>query len=496
MTLSKDEVLSLARAAVQEMFAQNDPEFRFPPDLIWRYMPPGVVIPGPSKPHHAKRLVKEGYLELTGNKTKAQSEQRAGSTTNEYRFGPKLVTRAPAAPPPRPTAPAAIWASSAPTEAVSESLKKMQALMEAEGYIISLAELANFFLAMAVSPLVILSGISGTGKSLLPRKFAKRVGAKFHAIPVQPQWESNSDLFGYVPTLASAKYVKGALIDGLLEAKNNPGELVIALLDEMNLAPVEHYFSDFLSVAETRYREGSSIVTDTLPIELPPIDAASDEYAALRGIRLPSNLRVVGTANMDETTHTFSPKVLDRAFTIEFDDPDLTSFAAGGVAGPDVFEALGKFVIAQSNPISVQEARESSQDLFDHVAGLLAEIQDILSPAGIKFGYRTRDAILMYLHFWRECALGDIMAGSAALDFCILQKVLPKISGSGEGLESALKSLLSWLEKHGSASEEETSEEPSEVAGEFAGELARSAEKVSRMSKILELDGATRFWGA
>jgi len=495
MTLSKDEILKLAREAVQDMFAHHGAEYRFPPDVIWRYLPAGVVVPGPSKPSHAKRLVKEGYLELTGNKTKAQSEQRAGSTTNEYRFGPKLVTRAPTTPPSRPTAVASLW-SAAPSAAASDSLKKMQELMEAEGYIISLAELANFFLAMTVSPLVILSGISGTGKSLLPRKFAKRTGAKFYPISVQPQWESNSDLFGYVPTLASAKYIKGALINGLLHAKNNPDELVIALLDEMNLAPVEHYFSDFLSVAETRYRDGTSIVTDRLPIELPELDAPPDEYAELRGIRLPSNLRVVGTANMDETTYTFSPKVLDRAFTIEFDDPDLTSFASGGATGSDVFEALGKFVISQSNPISVQEAREKSQDLFDHVAGLLAEIQDILTPAGIKFGYRTRDAILMYLHFWRECALGDIMAGSAALDFCILQKVLPKISGSGDGLEAALGSLMSWLNERGVANDEETSEEPSEIAGEFAGELARSAEKVERMLRILDVNGATRFWGA
>lgn len=492
MALSKDEIFELAREAVREMAQQNDPEHRFPPDVIWQHLPPGVVIPGPSKPSHAKRLVKEGYLELTGNKTKALSEQRAGSTTNEYRFGPRLVSRAPVVPPARPATPTALW-DTAPIEGASDSLKKIQALMESEGYVISVAELANFFLAMAVSPLVILSGISGTGKSLLPRKFAKRTGAMFHAIPVQPQWESNSDLFGYVPTLATAKYVKGALIDGLLGARNNPGKLVIALLDEMNLAPVEHYFSDFLSVAETRYREGTSIVTDPLPIELPMIvDGVADEQANLRGIRLPPNLRVVGTANMDETTHTFSPKVLDRAFTIEFDDPDLTSFASGGATSADTFEALGKFVIAETNAISVQESRESSQDLFDHVAGMLAEIQEILSPAGIKFGYRTRDAILMYLHFWRECALGDIMTGSAALDFCILQKVLPKISGSGDGLEESLKSLTAWLETHS----EIEGEEMSDIEKEFAGPLARSQQKIERMRKILDLDGATRFWGA
>lgn len=493
MLLTNDEILGAARDALTRMRAQHGPDFTFPPDVIWQNLPPGVLVPSKYRSDKPKKLVKEGYLELTGGMTPAQSEEGAGSIRKEYRFGPVLAPRPVAA----PTMPVA-RPSSGRTPPIAESLSpsealiRMQSIMDAEGYIISTAELANFFLAMTVSPLVILSGISGTGKSLLPRKFAKRTGALFHAIPVQPQWEDNSDLFGYVPTLASAKYVKGALIDGLLNAKANPGKLVIALLDEMNLAPVEHYFSDFLSVAETRYRDGASIATDPLPIDLPASDGASDEHSKLRGIRLPSNLRVVGTANMDETTHTFSPKVLDRAFTIEFDDPDLTSFATGGTTGADVFEELGQILISESNAISVQEARDDSQDLFDHIAAMLAEIQEILSPAGIKFGYRTRDAILMYIHFWRECALGDVMAGYAALDFCILQKILPKISGSGDGLEAALKSLSSWLEKHGASQ----SDELSDVAREFAGPLARSQQKIQRMRNILDLDGATRFWGA
>ena len=365
--------------------------------------------------------------------------------------------------------------------------------MEAEGYLISVAELANFFLAMTVSPLVILSGISGTGKSLLPRKFAKRTNSKFHSIPVQPQWSDNSDLFGFVPTLSPTKFVEGKLIEGLREAHDNPGQLVIALLDEMNLAPVEHYFSDFLSVAESRERKGAKIGSDPLPIELPAVPGAGlpDPEADLRGIELPSNLRVIGTANMDETTHTFSPKVLDRAFTIEFDDPDLTSFASGAAAGTATFEVLSNIVIDPANAISVLEARAASQELFEHIAQRLSEIQDILAPAGIKFGYRTRDAILLYLHFWRQLGLADIMAGYAALDFCILQKVLPKVSGSGEVLTEALKKLASWLQTSADATEA-----PTGIAAEFAGPLERSHQKVMRMSEILKLDGSTRYWGA
>lgn len=487
MPLSNDEIFELASGALRTMLAQCGPDYKFPADVIWQNIPPGIDVPSTARPHQPKRLMKAGLLELTGGMAKAQSEQGAGSIRKEYRFGQVLVPRAT----PTVPAPAAAVAGALST---SESLTRIQVLMDAEGYVISTAELANFFLAMTVSPLVILSGISGTGKSLLPRKFAKLTNSSFHPIPVQPQWSDNSDLFGYVPTLSPGKYIKGALVEGLLEAKRNPGKLVVALLDEMNLAPVEHYFSDFLSIAETRVRNDLRITTDKLPIELPSVPVGvPDTEADLREIRLPSNLRVIGTANMDETTHSFSPKVLDRAFTIEFDDPDLTSFASGAAAnGDEIFDELAQIVINESNAISVQEARERSQAVFEHVAELLGEIQGILAPAGIKFGYRTRDAILMYLHFWRELGLSDIMTGYAALDFCVLQKVLPKVAGSGEGLADALTKLSAWFAGRIAVPQDGVEG----VAAEFAGPLARSQQKVERMAKILELDGATRFWGA
>lgn len=486
MSLTNDEIFEMASAAVRAMHQRYGPDFKFPADVIWQNMPQGVDIPSTKRPHQPARLIRAGLLEKTGGMTKAQSESRAGSPTAEYRFGPELV--------PRVKAHSDSQAFS--KRSTSESLVGIQMAMDSEGYVISVAELANFYLAITVSPLVVLSGISGTGKSLLPRKFAKQTNSFFHAIPVQPQWSDNSDLFGYVPTLSPTKYIKGALIDCLLEAKRNPQKLVIALLDEMNLAPVEHYFSDFLSVAETRVRDDKGISTDKLPIELPDDvpGQSSPHIDLLRGIQLPPNLRVVGTANMDETTHTFSPKVLDRAFTIEFDDPDLTAFASGqGAAkgGSNAFDELATIAIRETNAISVQEAYAVSQDLFEHIALLLSEIQDILAPAGIKFGYRTRDAILLYLHFWRELQLADILTGYAALDFCILQKILPKVAGSGEALAEALTNLTTWL-----SARAEAREDADGVLAEFSGPLARSVQKVERMTELLSLDGSTRYWGA
>lgn len=486
MSLSNEEVAEQAREAVIRMaeVRNADPDYAFPFDAIWQYVPPEIEIPSLSRPHQWRALVNQGYLEKTGAITKAVSEKRAGSATPEYRFGPKLVTRSKA-----PSPEATITGSKTP----SELLEAMQQAMDAEGYVISSAELANFYLAMMVSPLVILSGISGTGKSLLPRKFAAHTDSLFNSIAVQPQWSDNSDLFGYVPTLTPTAFIPGRMIESLRKAKSHPEKLVITLLDEMNLAPVEHYFSDFLSVAETRARRSGSIVTDALPIELPAIiDGESDKHGDLRGMGLPQNLRIIGTANMDETTHSFSPKVLDRAFTIEFDDPDLTIFATGAMGTPQDLKALAAAVVAVGNPTSVQEASALSQGLFDEIAEMLEEIQQILAPAGIKFGYRTRDAILLYLHFWRRLGIADVLTASAALDFCLLQKVLPKLSGSGDTLASSLAELSAWLKKDRSNAAEDADGNKNL---RFTGPFMRSARKVERMAAQLETDGATHYWG-
>lgn len=485
------KIHDLAIEALQAMLERFGPDHRFPTDAIWEFIPGGVEILSTKKPHQPKRLVKEGYLQDTGAKTKAQSGPRAGSPTTEYRFGHELVPEHATA---APAMSSKILEKSGGYEVDhSEAIHSIQQAMEAEGYMISPAEVANFFLALTVSPLVILSGISGTGKSLLPRKFAKFTNSHFDPIPVQPQWADNGDLFGYVPSLAGGTFVKGKLIDSILYAKHNSNSLSIALLDEMNLAPVEHYFSDFLSVAESRERKDDGIGSDPLPIELPtvPDQSYSSICGELRRIELPHNLRVVGTANMDETTHSFSPKVLDRAFTIELDDPDLTAFSSGGGSSGASFESLAQAAIDPSNAINIMEAQTTSQDLFEHVSVWLSEIQGLLAPAGIKFGYRTRDSILLYLHFWRKFGLSDILVGSAALDFCLLQKVLPKISGSGDALESALKDLADWLD-----SRSETHEGNDVIDAEFSGSLERSRDKVSRMLSLLDLDGATRYWGA
>ena len=471
--MTRDKYFEIAMTGVKALVKDRGETSTFPFDAVWSYTKEDV--PGPNKPHQARRLVEAGYLELTGGSTRAESQVRAGSPTREYRPGPKLRSK------PQNTEPAAASAAAA--------FKGLEKAMAGQGFVITAGELANFYLALLVSPLVIMTGMSGTGKSRLPRLFAQFIGASLAPIPVKPQWDDNSDLFGYTSNLNQGVFVKGQVTGALEAAAAEPSKPSFVLLDEMNLAAVEHYFSDFLSVIETRRRSAGAIITDALPIDLPQAAAGQeDAYSALRALYLPHNVRVVGTANMDETTRNFSPKVLDRAFSIEFNEVDLTAFPAegNGLVPADGFRQLAGRLVAPANPVTVAEGYKEEGDLFDDVAGLIEEVRTILEPARLSFGYRPRDAACLYMWHWKKDKLETLLPHTTALDYCILQKVLPKVYGQGERLSSALENLEGWLQGESVAGLEASP----------ARQLLRSADKVRRMRQRLEEEGATTYWGA
>ena len=192
-------------------------------------------------------------------------------------------------------------------------------------------EIANFYLALRTKPFVILAGISGTGKTQLPRKFAEALGfseEQVKQIPVKPDWTDCSELIGYVSL--SGLFVPKELTLAIQEAlkPENKNKPYFFILDEMNLARVEHYFSDFLSVIETRKRDKSVITTDHILRKEALNDASnSNDFGELRWAQ---NLFLIGTVNMDETTHTFSRKVLDRANSIEMNEMDLNWIQPSG----------------------------------------------------------------------------------------------------------------------------------------------------------------------
>lgn len=469
--IDTQEVYRIAREAVRNLAEDIGKDALFTFDQIWDYA--SSPVPPRQKSSAQAPLRKEGFIEPTGGTMKSVSESRAGSPASQYRFGPKIK--------PHELKP------ELPGGSLVDAFQNMEKAFAGQGLLVGAGELANFYLAMCVSPLVVLSGISGTGKSRMPRQFAQFTKSRFDSVPVKPQWSDNADLFGYAPSLKPEAFVKGRFTEAIEQAKAEPQRLALVLLDEMNLAAVEHYFSDFLSVMETRRREGDAVVTDALPLELPPAPAgAPDPQAGLRALGLPANVRVVGTANMDETTHLFSPKVLDRAFSIESAPPDLTLFPSAEAQDYDAaaFAPLVSRLLDPANPLTEGEAYATAPDLLNEIGLLLQEANDLLRPAGISFGYRTRRDVCLYMYFWQKFGLADVLSASAAMDLCFLQKVLPKVQGAGEGLGEALHKLYDWL----------TGDDESKSIA-FSRPWPRSADKVQRMLARLESEGATTYWG-
>ncbi|MGE7780440.1 MrcB family domain-containing protein [Peribacillus sp. NPDC097264] len=346
----------------------------------------------------------------------------------------------------------------------------------AKGFFYTKEEVTNLFLSLKTKPFVILSGISGTGKTKIVQWFAESVGAteengQFTLIPIRPDWNDGSDLLGYVDIKGDFK--QGPFTKVIEKAEQNPDNPYFVLLDEMNLARVEHYFSDVLSVMESRKWEAGEMVTSTL---------LSAEMAQ-RDIRLPVNLYVIGTVNMDETTHPFSKKVLDRANTIEFNRVALSNLSFL----EDQEEVEPKLVqdhMFRSKYLHLKDLYLGNQDLVQKVTAELEEINKSLNLTNAHIGYRVRDEICFYLAYNEE---SDLMDFNTAFDHCILQKILPRISGSDSRVDRLLRGLYQLF------TNKEYSDDPAWNESSTA-RYPKSAAKVVEMLGRLEEDGFTSFW--
>lgn len=300
-------------------------------------------------------------------------------------------------------------------------------------------DIANFYLSLKSKPFVILAGISGTGKTQLPRRFAEAVGMakdQLIQIPVRPDWTDASDLIGY--TALDGSYVPKPLTLAIKEAISNKTKPYFFVLDEMNLARVEHYFSDFLSIIETRTRHNGNIITDPLirEEELQNVSNKTD----FQNLYWPENLYLIGTVNMDETTHSFSRKVLDRANTIEMNEVDLNWLTATKLDRTD--EVIADNSLFRSEFIQSIDLNQSSKDLVADQLFKLIEINEILKIGDMHFAYRVRDEVAYYLIYAVKYGLLDV---NQALDFQLVQKVLPRIHGSSLRIQMILIKLLNLL---------------------------------------------------
>lgn len=272
--------------------------------------------------------------------------------------------------------------------------------------------------AIKSKPFLLLAGISGTGKSRIVRELARACWEEgsaeheaqkpknFEMVQVKPNWHDSSELIGYVSRVSgSPVFVAGDFLKFVAKAWENPDVPHFLCLDEMNLAPVEQYFAEYLSVVESRKADENGVIT-TDPIlkkceeqwyfDLTAQLTRDDEVRARfnkDGISIPQNLIVVGTVNMDETTFSFSRKVLDRAMTIEMNEVDLF----GGL--DDRHEKIGKLEAGNLIGTAVEgvDVYRKNKEVCDTALKYLQAVNLDLDGTPFKVAYRTRNEFLLYV---------------------------------------------------------------------------------------------------
>jgi 5-methylcytosine-specific restriction enzyme B len=356
-------------------------------------------------------------------------------------------------------------------------INHIHSYISSKGFYYEKEELINLFLSLKTKPFVILSGISGTGKTKIVQWLAESVGAtekngRFTLIPVRPDWNDGSDLLGYVDIKGDFK--PGPLTQVILEAEKNPNYPYFVVLDEMNLARVEYYFSDVLSVMESRRWESGKIVSSNL--------LSRNELQ--RKISLPSNVYIIGTVNMDETTYPFSKKVLDRANTIEFNRVNL-SHLEFLKEREEVQPIPLKEEVFSAKYLHLKDVYQEYPHIVEQATNELVKVNQFLQPLGAHVGYRVRDEICFYLAYNEE---GNLMTYENAFDYCLLQKILPRISGSDSRVQRALEQLYTFC-----ASFELNGNYDDLVDFSYA-RYPKSAVKILEMLRRLTDDGFTSFW--
>ena len=374
-----------------------------------------------------------------------------------------------------------------------EILQRINTYIAAQGFTFDEGLVENYYLSLKSKPFAILAGTSGTGKTRLVRLFAEAIGAttengRYKLVSVRPDWSDSSDLFGHVDL--NGKFIPGAIIDFINAAEWDSDKPYFLCLDEMNLARVEYYLSDILSVIETRgYKEGR-ITTDPLVLEhYYGTDAgALEKYGE---IRIPENLYIVGTVNMDETTFPFSRKVLDRANTIEFSTVDFLSAPAISLNEVQPMN-LGNDFMKAAYVFFSQCASEESY--INELCVELQEINKVLEKANAHIGYRVRDEIAFYMLNNKNAELLNI---NEAFDNEIMQKILPRIQGSS----AAVKNMLCELFKRCAGEYESYQTESDDISSKMfkAAQKSdcryrKSAEKIAFMVRRFEEDGFTEYW--
>ena len=437
-------------------------------------------------------------------------------------------------------------------------------------------EKAKYLSALRTKPFMLLAGISGTGKSRIVREFAFKScpvelqdadgtePGNYCMIEVKPNWHDSTELLGYWSNL-NKQYMFTKFVKFLIKAKMYPETPFFVCLDEMNLAPVEQYFAEFLSVLETRKHieneEGEVCIKSGVLVDkeyfkkvgevgnnsqghaYPTCQTDRDIYMKLFdivdkaemekvpandaktltevGLTLPENVFIVGTVNMDDTTHQFSRKVIDRAMTIEMNGGNLA----------DIFSDKDELVYAeqpltignlQAKYVSAKEVLtlcstvKDNEDILNYIKGngkeglpqRLEEINKVLNGTPFTVSYRVMNELTIYLAVLLDQAEEkgeevtlDSFKGyvETAIDKILLMKILPRVEGDDEMFHISDKernanelsdqaedghefTKLDWLKQIAPQHNEDNQNEYMAV------------DKLSEMIERLNRQSFTRFW--
>jgi hypothetical protein len=331
---------------------------------------------------------------------------------------------------------------------------------------------ARFIASLLAKRFLILTGLSGSGKTKLAHAFASWMAEseeQYRLVAVGADWTTNENVLGYQDALQPDIYRKpsNGLLEVILRAAADADHPYFLILDEMNLSHVERYFADILSAIESRQEIALHSSAESLK------SGENDTLLVPSKINLPKNLFIIGTVNVDETTYMFSPKVLDRANVIEFraTADDIAAFLdapsavdmellAGKGAG------FGAAFVAEAAAENIQLKSETAAKLKARLAEVFAELAKI----GAEFGFRTAYEITRFTYF-HEKLTGEAWQFNDALDAQVLQKLMPKLHGSQRRLGPVLEALEKFC---------------------TARQCNASLEKIKRMQERLK-DGFTSF---
>ena len=368
-----------------------------------------------------------------------------------------------------------------------------------------------YITAIKSKPFLLLAGISGTGKSRIVRELARvcwdvdspeykeHKPKNFEMVQVKPNWHDSSELIGYVSRINGEHFVVGPFLRFMVKAIHDPKHPYFLCLDEMNLAPVEQYFAEFLSVIESRQVDEDGVVvtdpivdyeqTEAYKNLIDQLFADNDEERNLylkeeggRRLTIPQNLIIVGTVNMDETTFSFSRKVLDRAMTIEMNEVDLY----GGLTSRR--EQIGKlnFEDLVGDKVEGVDVYQENREVCNQAIQYLQEINAVLEGTPFKIAYRTRNEFLLYVVNnlpYRKNSQGQEMSQNEvvvrALDEITSMKILSRIEGDEEKVKAELLASLK--------------EVVSKMLPENMRDSSVSLAKLDEMEKKLS-SGYTSFW--